>query len=188
MVENEMQQAQENRRRTGPGNSFTPAPYEDNPRPTSNEKFLQINEGIRARGLDQSLVVTKCPRATRYILAMGGKTRLRALKEHAQEDPNFAAIDFQHVPYRSESRLLVAHMVENVQHNPMNFWDTVNGFLLLRAKRSKELQRNVSDSGFAAKLKAFGFKVDRREFGEYEFLHNTPRPLFHLTDHVGDSA
>lgn len=204
MVDKEMQQAKDNRERTGTGNPFPPAqpgefvgmgvirlrvadvdPYEDNPRQTPNEKFLEIKESIRARGLDQSLVVTKRPGAQRYILAKGGKTRLRALKELAQEDPKFEAIDFQHVHYQSESELLVAHMVENVQHNPMNFWDTANGFLLLRAKRSKELQRTVSDSEFASELKALGFKVDRREFGEYEFLHNTLRPLFELARTLG---
>lgn len=206
MVDKEMQQAKDNRERTGTGNPFPPAqpgefvgmgvirlrvadvdPYEDNPRQTPNEKFLEIKESIRARGLDQSLVVTKRPGAQRYILAKGGKTRLRALKELAQEDPKFEAIDFQHVHYQSESELLVAHMVENVQHNPMNFWDTANGFLLLRAKRTKELQRALTNAEFAGELKKLGFEVDRLALGEFEFLHQFLRPLQQYAREIGSS-
>jgi len=83
--------------------------------------------------------------------------------------------------------LLVAHMVENVQHASMTFWDTASGFLLLRAKRSKELQRTVSDSEFATELKALGFKVDRIALGEFEFLHQVLRPLDRYAHEIGSS-
>lgn len=204
IMNEEIAQQEANRQRTGTGNPF-PArepgefngtalirlkvadvdPYEDNPRQAPNAKFQEIKDSIRARGLDQRLIVTKRPGAQRYILAKGGKTRLQALQELAQEDKKFEAIDFELVKYESESELLVAHMVENHQHETMTFWDTASGFLLLRSKRSKELQRTVSNREFAEELKKLGFKVDNHTLGEYEFLHQVLNPLGNLARTMG---
>lgn len=193
LIDAEMAQNEANRQKTGTGNPLPPGepgdfngmavirlrvadvePYEDNPRQALNPQFDEIKDSIRARGLDQRLIVTKRPGAQRYILAKGGKTRLKALQELALEDPaRFERIDFELVKYVSESELLVAHMVENVQHATMTFWDTAAGFLLLRSKRIKELQRSVSDTEFAEELKKLGFKLDRQALGDYTFLHET---------------
>lgn len=193
LIDAEIAQNEANRQKTGTGNPLPPGepgdfngmavirlrvadvePYEDNPRQALNPQFEEIKDSIRARGLDQRLIVTKRPGAQRYILAKGGKTRLKALQELALEDPaRFERIDFELVKYVSESELLVAHMVENVQHATMTFWDTAAGFLLLRSKRTKELQRSVSNREFADELKRLGFKIDYVALGEYEFLHET---------------
>jgi hypothetical protein len=96
LIEAEMAQNDANRQRTGTGNPLPPGepgdfngmavirlrvadvePYEDNPRQTLNPQFDEIKDSIRARGLDQRLIVTKRPGVQRYILAKGGKTRLK---------------------------------------------------------------------------------------------------------------
>jgi len=206
IMNQELEQQEANRVATGTGNPFPAGepghftgtalirlrvadvdPYEDNPRQTPNAKFQEIKDSIRARGLDQRLVVTKRPGTQRYILAKGGKTRLQALKELAAEENIYEAIDFELVNYQSESELLVAHMVENHQHEGMTFWDTAHGFLLLRAKRSKELQRSVSSREFSDELKALGFKIDNQTLGEYEFLHSVLKPLDQIAKAIGAS-
>lgn len=207
LIDAEMAQNEANRQKTGTGNPLPPGepgdfngmavirlrvadvePYEDNPRQAPNAQFEEIKDSIRARGLDQRLIVTKRPGAQRYILAKGGKTRLKALQELALEDPaRFERIDFELVKYVSESELLVGHMVENVQRATMTFWDTAAGFLLLRAKRSKELQRTISNREFAAELKGMGLKVDNQTLGEYEFLHQSLIPLGELAKQLGAS-
>lgn len=207
LIDAEIAQNEANRQRTGTGNPLPPGepgdfngmavirlrvadvePYEDNPRQAPNAQFEEIKDSIRARGLDQRLIVTKRPGAQRYILAKGGKTRLKALQELALEDPaRFERIDFELVKYVSESELLVGHMVENVQRATMTFWDTAAGFLLLRAKRSKELQRTISNREFSDELKGMGLKVDNHTLGEYEFLHQSLAPLGELAKQLGAS-
>lgn len=159
-------------------------PYEDNPRTVPNAQFETIKESIRTRGLDQKLVVTKRPGAGRYILAKGGKTRLQALKELAAEDPKFAAMDFDLVPYKSESELLVAHMVENEQRDKMTFYDTARGYLMLRDKRSRELGREIAARAFSAELKALGLPVDNALLGDFDFLVTHLSPLGELAKQI----
>lgn len=150
---------------------FDVDPYEDNPRSAPNGQYEIIRESIRSRGLDQKLVVTRRPGATRYILAKGGKTRLTALQELAKENPSkFTRIDFDLVPYKSESELLVAHMVENDQREGMTFYDTAKGYLKLRDKRSKELGREITGRAFAEELKALGLPIEHNLMSEFEFL------------------
>jgi len=193
----EMQAANANRSATGTGNPLPAAEpgefgtgtaiirlrvsevdaYDDNPRTEPNGKYAEIRESIRVRGLDHRLVVTKRPGASRYMLAKGGKTRLEILQELAAEDPRFEYQDFDVVPYKSESELLVAHIVENNQRDGMSFWDTANGYLKLRDKRSRELGREISLKDFAAELKSQGLDADRLALGDFDFLVNELAPL-----------
>ena len=48
-------------------------------------EFDAIKESIRERGVIQRIVVTKRPGSDRFVLAQGGNTRLRCLRElHAE--------------------------------------------------------------------------------------------------------
>lgn len=148
--------------------------YEDNPRQASNAKYPEILESIRSRGLDQQLTVTKRPGQSQYILARGGRTRLMALQELAsQGDERFEQMDFLVVPYKSDSDLLAAHMVENLSRQDMTFWDTARGFLLLRQKRVKELGKDIPLRDFAAELKKQGLEADKAALSDFDFLLNT---------------
>ncbi len=193
----EMQAANANRAATGTGNPLPAAEpgefgtgtaiirlrvsevdaYDDNPRTEPNGKYAEIRESMRVRGLDHRLVVTKRPGASRYMLAKGGKTRLEILQELAAEDPRFEYQDFDVVPYKSESELLVAHIVENNQRDGMSFWDTANGYLKLRDKRSRELGRDISLREFSGELKAQGLVPGKDLLSEGEFLVKRLAPL-----------
>ena len=66
--------------------------YEGNPRFYENPEFEAIKESIRERGVIQRIVVTKRPGSDRFVLAQGGNTRLRCLRELHEEtgDRKFA--------------------------------------------------------------------------------------------------
>ncbi|KAG0924533.1 hypothetical protein G6F31_019088 [Rhizopus arrhizus] len=94
--------------------------YERNPRTVRNEKYDEIKESVRKRGLDQMISVTQRPGEKHYIPAKGGNTRLEILQELVAEgESQFLHMDFVMVPYRSEAALLAAHMVENDQRSRM---------------------------------------------------------------------
>lgn len=200
----EMQAANANRAATGTGNPLPAAEpgefgtgtaiirlrvsevdaYDDNPRTEPNGKYAEIRESIRVRGLDHRLVVTKRPGASRYMLAKGGKTRLEILQELAAEDPRFEYQDFDVVPYKSESELLVAHIVENNQRDGMSFWDTANGYLKLRDKRSRELGRDISLREFSGELKAQGLGIGVADLGNFDFLIRVLAPMAEIAKRI----
>ena len=75
--------------------------YERNPRTVRNEKFDEIKESIRKRGLDQMIAVTQRPGEKQHIPAKGGNTRLEILQELVAEgEVRFLYMDFVKVPYR----------------------------------------------------------------------------------------
>ena len=73
-------------------------PYEKNPRSKPNDNFLNIKASIEARGLDTLMWVTRRPGSKRYVLAKGGGTRYRALRQLWEEtqDRKFFEIDFNY--------------------------------------------------------------------------------------------
>lgn len=135
--------------------------YEGNPRNEENPQFNEIKESIRERGLDAILTVLKRPGSDTYILAKGGKTRLKALQELALEEPKkFEEQDFKITRYVSEADLLASHLVENLQRSDMTFWDTARGIVKMRETIIQEQGRSVSKSEFQSELKKMGIVVD----------------------------
>ena len=89
--------------------------YEGNPRFYENPEFEAIKESIRERGVIQRLVVTKRPGSDRFVLAQGGNTRLRCLRElHAETGVRkFTTALCEYRVWTSEEDLLVGHYIEN---------------------------------------------------------------------------
>lgn len=136
--------------------------YEKNPRRHANPKYQEIKESIRIRGLESALYITKRPGSSQYILARGGKTRLKALQELAQEDPQkWGMLDFYEIPWVSESEILAAHLVENTGREAMCFWDLAEGIATLRDQIAQELGKAVSGRALPELLKDRGFDVGR---------------------------
>ncbi|MDI9334989.1 MAG: hypothetical protein QM533_11510 [Cytophagales bacterium] len=146
--------------------------FEGNPRTVDNEEAQNIEDSIRAAGLNQRLTVTKRPNDEFHILSNGGRTRLTALQKLAKEDPQkFAIQDFMLEPYVSEEKLLAAHMIENhVRSKNMVLWDTAVGFLKLRDLLVKELGRDASSSEFEKRLKENGLTANSDQLQRYEFV------------------
>lgn len=128
--------------------------YERNPRTVRNEKFDEIKESIRKRGLDQMIAVTQRPGEKHHIPAKGGNTRLEILQELVAEgEMQFLHMDFVKVPYRGEAALLAAHMVENDQRSGLLFWDAARSTFDLKQEVERERGAAMSLREFTEHLK-----------------------------------
>ena len=111
-------------------------PYENNPRRATNAKFEDIKESIRTSGLRSPLTVTRRPGESHFIVEAGGNTRLLALRQLWAEtrDPRFRKLVVLFRPWRSESHVLTAHLIENEQRGEMTFWDKACGIVALKSR------------------------------------------------------
>ena len=121
-------------------------PYEHNPRRSTNPQFDDIKESIRTGGLRVPLTVTRRPGDEHYIVEAGGNTRLAALRQLWAEtkDPRYARLTVLYRPWRSESHVLTAHLIENEQRGEMSFWDKATGIVALKARLEAEQGRALS--------------------------------------------
>lgn len=90
--------------------------YDHNPRLAENREYPRLKDSIRTRrGLTTPLTVTKRPGDDLYTIGAGGNSRLRALKELAEEtgDEAFAFITCRFEPWDSECQVLANHLIEN---------------------------------------------------------------------------
>jgi len=144
--------------------------YEKNPRRHDNPRYEEIKESIRIRGLESALYITKRPGSTQYMLARGGKTRLKALQELAKEDQQkWGKLDFHEVPWVSESEILAAHLVENTEREAMCFWDLAEGIATLRDQIAKELGKPISSRALPEMLAARGLEVGKTTIWAADF-------------------
>lgn len=136
--------------------------YEDNPRRTRNPRFDEIKESIRSGGIRTPLTVTRRPGSAHYITEAGGNTRLLATQELWAEtrDPRFEKITVVFRPWRSESHVLSAHLIENDLRGDMGFWDKAIGISALKTKIEGEQGRTLSTRQFDDELRAMGLTVN----------------------------
>ena len=100
--------------------------FESNPRRKHDpESYQSLKESIQAKGVEQPVYVTRRPDHEGYILARGGNTRLKIMKELYQEyqEQRYAAIPCIYTPFSSDTDILFSHAVENEMHFGMYFWD-----------------------------------------------------------------
>ncbi|OSI13009.1 ParB family protein [Neisseria canis] len=148
--------------------------FEDNPRHIHDpEIYHQIKESIRATGVQQPVHITKRPDAECYVLAHGGNTRLKIVKELYEEtgDSRFAQIPCIYVEYLSESHILFAHVVENELRADMYFWDKAcmyaKGKEVLEQEHGETLGLRLLEEKLAEK----GIKVSFSKLGSYIFAY-----------------
>lgn len=144
--------------------------YRRNPRTVVNERFLEIKESIRARGLDNVIKVTKRAGDAMYFPVAGGNTRILALKALSQEtkDDRYTYIDFILTPYTSESDVLARHFIENDTRSDLVFWDKANAVAELKQEIESELGQKVSGRQLVGLLGEKGIQIGRemvRVFG-----------------------
>jgi len=129
-------------------------PYENNPRRCANVKFDDIKESIRTSGLRSPLTVTRRPSESHFIVEAGGNTRLLALQQLWSEtrDPRYRQLVVLFRPWRSESHVLTAHLIENEQRGEMSFWDKAGGIVALKGRLEEEQGRPLDDALYAVGL------------------------------------
>lgn len=103
--------------------------FDNDPRQSPNSEYARIKASIRAQGLDQPLVVTRRPGADHYVIAAGGNTRLKILRELLQEtgESQFAQVTCVIKPWRGESEVMLAHLRENDLRGDLSFIDKARG-------------------------------------------------------------
>ena len=162
-------------------------PYEHNPRRTRNAKFEDIKESIRAGGLRSPITVTQRPGDAHYIVEAGGNTRLLALRQLWAEtkDPRFRRLVVLFRPWRSETQVLTAHLIENEQRGDMSFWDRATGIVALKTRLEAEQGRALTLRPLEDALHGLGLAVNTATLALY--LYATDR-LRVLGDVVPDLA
>ncbi|MBP9591218.1 MAG: ParB N-terminal domain-containing protein [Steroidobacteraceae bacterium] len=154
-------------------------PYENNPRRAANAKFEDIKESIRTSGLRSPLTVTRRPGESHFIVEAGGNTRLLALRQLWAEtrDPRFRKLVVLFRPWRSESHVLTAHLIENEQRGEMTFWDKACGIVELKSRLEAEQGRTLTLRPLEDALHALGLAVNTATLGLHLFATERLRAL-----------
>lgn len=138
--------------------------YEFNPRRSKNEKYEQIKESIRVRGrVDHPISITRRPGESRFIVYMGGNTRLKATKELLAEtgDPRFQKIEAVFEPWPGrESDAVIGHLRENDFHGYLILIDRALAIRRARTLLEEELgEPGMSVRRFLSVLQEKGYSL-----------------------------
>ena len=154
-------------------------PYENNPRRSANVKFDDIKESIRTGGLRSPLTVTQRPGESHFIVEAGGNTRLLALQQLWSEtgNPRFRQLVVLFRPWKSESHVLTAHLIENEQRGEMSFWDKATGIVALKGRLEADQGQLLTLRPLEDALHALGLAVNTATLGLYLFATKRLRTL-----------
>ncbi len=154
-------------------------PYERNPRRDGNGRFAEIKESIRVSGMRVPLTVTRRPGEAHYIVETGGNTRLLALQQLWAEtgDSRFRTLTVLFRPWRSETHVLTAHMIENEQRGDMSYRDRAAAIVALRAQMESERCAPLSLRGFEEALAQLGLALSTATLSQCLFAGTRLRTL-----------
>jgi len=139
-------------------------PYDRNPRRERNPLFDDIKDSIRNQGgLNNPLTVTRRPGEEIYMVESGGNTRLQILNELFGEtgDDIFNQLHVLYRPWKSETHVLTAHLIENDKRGDMLFIDKALGIRELRELfEAEDDSEPYSIRKLTDRLKAEGYSIN----------------------------
>ena len=145
--------------------------YEGNPRFYENPEFDAIKESIRECGVIQRIVVTKRPGSDRFVLAQGGNTRLRCLRElHAETgDRQFSTTLCEYRVWRSEEDLLIGHCIENELRGNLTWNERSHMICNLRVLIEEKHGKAMTIRNFELTAREKGFRVNNQNLHLYRY-------------------
>lgn len=155
-------------------------PYDRNPRRERNPRFDEIKESILAQGgLNNPLTVTRRPGAEHYMVESGGNTRLEILNELFKEtgDETFSRIHVLFRPWRSETHVLAAHLIENEKRGDMLFIDKALAVRELKMMFESEDGTQYSFRQLTLRLRDAGYAVDLNLLSRMDYAVDVLLPL-----------
>ena len=144
--------------------------FDRNPRRQhDDELYQQIKESIRATGVQQPVHVTRRPGGSHYILAQGGNTRLKIVKELLQEtgDARFASMPCIYIEYTSDENIHIAHLIENEQRADMVFWDKACAYADVRNMLQSKSEQPLGLRKLAEKFTELGLNIFFTKLGVF---------------------
>jgi len=155
-------------------------PYDRNPRTSPNPKYEEIKASIRERkGLKGQLTVTKRPGDHRYMLYMGGNTRLQIVKELFAETGErcFGEVNCVFHQWKSEADVLASHLIENEARGDTLFIEKARGLIDLICELELETGKRLSSRSVQATTASMGMTVNHSTVLLYEFAVKHLQPL-----------
>ena len=155
-------------------------PYDRNPRRERNPRFDEIKDSIRAQGgLNNPLTVTRRPGEEQYMVESGGNTRLEILNELFREtgDETFFHIHVLFRPWRSETHVLAAHLIENEKRGDMLFIDKALAVRELKTMFESEDDKQYSFRQLTQRLREAGYAVDLNLLSRMDYAVDVLLPL-----------
>ena len=138
---------------------------------TKTQSFEAIKESIRERGVIQRIVVTKRPGSDRFVLAQGGNTRLRCLRELQEETGNrkFATTLCEFRVWTTESDLLIGHCIENELRGNLTWHERAHMICNLQALLQEQEGATLSIRKFESAAREKGVRVNQAHVQLYRY-------------------
>ena len=147
-------------------------PYDKNPRREQNPAYEEIKASIRSKKkLNNNFNVTRRPGDDFFMVESGGNTRLKILKELYKEtaDEAFNTVHCLFVPWKSESTILTAHLIENEMRGDMMLIDKAYAVQELKRELEVEESGTLSDKKFTQLAATIGYKISRTHLIRFNY-------------------
>lgn len=146
-------------------------PYDRNPRTSANPQYAEIKASIRDRGLQGNLTVTKRPGSARYILYMGGNTRLQILQELFGEtgENRFRQVNCVYHAWKGEADILASHLIENEARGDTLFIEKARGLMALTEQIERDEGRSLTSREVQELTRGMGMVVSPNVVLLYDF-------------------
>ena len=147
-------------------------PYDKNPRREKNPAYEEIKASIRSKKkLNNNFNVTRRPGDDFFMVESGGNTRLKILKELYKEtaDEAFNTVHCLFIPWKSESTILTAHLIENEMRGDMILIDKAYAVQELKRELEVEESGTLSDKKFTQLAAAIGYKISRTHLIRFNY-------------------
>jgi ParB family protein of integrating conjugative element (PFGI_1 class) len=166
-------------------------PYDRNPRKAAHERYHELKQAIFAQNLLEIPALTRRPGSERWMLASGGNTRIRIVRELWEEtgDTRFEKYVFPIKPWRGDTNALLTHLSENESRAELCFWDRAFAFADLQQQIAREKGvPALSLREFEAVLASMGLRIGKTMLSNYRFLIQRLGPLENCAARLSGNA